>query len=302
LRFTEKVVGALSEYCDLWCTINEPLIRATLGYVQGKHPPGLQNLQLGLSVATNLLRAHAAAYHAIHRLQPGARVGFAHHMRLFDRARSWMPLDRTIAGVQNWLINEAWLLAVLDGWLRPPLGRGRLPHLAGTLDYIGLNYYTRVLVAFDPRAKDNVYGRNFHAAEAEISDGGYGEIYPEGLFRCLKRLARTGRPIYITENGLPDADDDQRPRFLITHLYQVWRALNFNWPVRGYYHWSLVDNFEWAEGWSLRFGLVELDPETQARRVRPSGELYAEICKTGTLTSDMVARYAPDVREQLFPG
>jgi beta-glucosidase len=301
-RFCTRVVAALGEYCDLWCTINEPMIRVVQGYVQGVHPPGKHNLQLGLTVARNLVKAHGAAYHAIHKLQPGARVGFAHHMRVFDPARSWLPLDRAIAGSQDWLLNEMWLRATVDGWLRPPLGRERISQLAGTLDWVGLNYYTRDLVAFDPRHRATAFGRNYHAADAEISDGGYGELYPEGLFRCLRRLVELKRPMYITETGLPDADDDQRPRFLLTHLREVWRALNFNWPVKGVYHWTLVDNFEWHEGWSLRFGLIALDPQTQERRVRPSGELYAEIAKTNSLSSDMASRYAPEVKSTLFPG
>jgi beta-glucosidase len=118
----------------------------------------------------------------------------------------------------------------------------------------------------------------------------------------LKRLGHYGKPIYITENGLPDADDDRRPAFLITHLRQVWKAVMQNVPVMGYYHWTLVDNFEWAEGWNLRFGLIELNPETQERKMRRSGALYAEICKTNTLTNDMVQRYAPELMESLFPG
>ena len=118
----------------------------------------------------------------------------------------------------------------------------------------------------------------------------------------LKRCGSPGKPIYSTENGLPGADDDQRPCFLITHLRQVWHAINQSIPVMGYYHWSLVDNFEWAEGWDLRFGLVELDVETQERRLRRSGELYGEICQSNKIDTDLVQRYAPEMVETLFPG
>ena len=110
------------------------------------------------------------------------------------------------------------------------------------------------------------------------------------------------KPIYVTECGLPDADDDRRPAFLITHLRQVWKAIMQNVPVMGFYHWTLVDNFEWAEGWNLKFGLIELNPETQERKMRPSGELYSEICKMNAITSDMAERYTPELMEALFPG
>ncbi|MER3467934.1 MAG: hypothetical protein C4312_05135 [Thermoflexus sp.] len=169
-----------------------------------------------------------------------------------------------------------------------------------TCDFIGLNYYTRRLSAFDRRSSATLFGRTFLNPYGERSDGDYGEVYPEGLYRLLKRLARYGKPIYITENGIPDADDDRRPRFLIRHLHAMWRAIQQNVPVRGYFHWTLVDNFEWAEGWTLRFGLIEMDPETGERRPRPSAFLYAEVCRANALTAETIARYAPDLLEDMF--
>jgi beta-glucosidase len=120
------------------------------------------------------------------------------------------------------------------------------------------------------------------------------------MYRVLKRVAALGKPIYITENGLPDADDDQRPRFLLTHLAQIWRAIADGVDVRGYYHWSLTDNFEWAEGWSLRFGLVALDERTQVRSPRPSADLYAKIIRANGLLSETLEAYAPELKTDLF--
>jgi beta-glucosidase len=118
----------------------------------------------------------------------------------------------------------------------------------------------------------------------------------------LKRLGQIGQPIYITENGLPDADDDQRPGFLINYLRMMWLAINQNIPIMGYYHWTLTDNFEWAEGWNMRFGLVELNPATQERRLRRSGELYGEICKRNLIDDALVYEYTPELVDTLFPG
>jgi beta-glucosidase len=106
----------------------------------------------------------------------------------------------------------------------------------------------------------------------------------------------------VTEYGIEDEDDSVRPSYLVQHLHQIWRAVNFNWPVKGYFHWSLVDNFEWERGWTQRFGLWELDVETQARRRRPSVDLYAAICRENGISSDIVQKYAPRAFEQLFPG
>jgi beta-glucosidase len=137
-----------------------------------------------------------------------------------------------------------------------------------------------------------------------VSDSGrngpYGEIYPEGLYRALKRLAKLGKPIYVTENGLPDADDDQRPCFLLGHLAQIQRAAIEGVDVRGYYHWSFTDNFEWAEGWALRFGLVALDERSQVRSPRPSAKLYSEIARANAITRSMVQQFAAGTCDDLL--
>jgi beta-glucosidase len=125
---------------------------------------------------------------------------------------------------------------------------------------------------------------------------------PQGLFDALNWGRKFNLPIIVTENGVEDADDHLRPRYLIEHLHQVWRGVNFNWPIKGYFHWSLVDNFEWERGWTQRFGLWELNTESQARVKRPSADLYAAICQENAISSEMVAEYAPKIIDKLFPG
>jgi len=119
---------------------------------------------------------------------------------------------------------------------------------------------------------------------APVSDFQYGEIYPEGLRRVLVEAWRRYRkPLWVTENGLPDAEDRWRPRFLLDHLSALHRTLAQGVPVLGYYHWSLVDNFEWTEGWRMKFGLVAVDPASQRRWARPSAALYARVCAANAL-------------------
>ncbi len=301
-RYAARVVEALGEFCDLWCTINEPNVVVFLGYMEGIFPPGKQDLRAAMEAGRNLMRAHAAAYRRIHQLQPGARVGFAHNIRIFDPASPRSPLDRRVARWQDQAYNESFLAAVTRGRWLLPLGLGWAFRLRNTLDWVGLNYYTRDVVAFDRRMARQLFGRNFHHEDAELLDGGYGEFYPEGMGRTLRRLARLGLPIYVTENGIPDSDDDQRPRYILTHLHQVWRVLQGCHPVMGYYHWTLVDNFEWAEGWTLRFGLIELDPATQARTPRRSAYLYRDIIRANAITPQIIDEYVPELRAVLLPG
>jgi len=135
-----------------------------------------------------------------------------------------------------------------------------------------------------------------------MSSTGFIANEPRGLFEAVKWGLQFGLPIMITENGVEDAGDSLRRRYLIQHLHQLWKAVNFNFPVKGYYHWTLVDNFEWERGWTQRFGLWELDVDTQARRKRPSADLYAEICQTNGISSEMVARFAPELFPDMFPN
>ncbi len=301
-RFVRRVVEALGEHCNFWCTINEPNVYAYMGYLDGGFPPGQSDLGMAMAVIRHLLLGHAAAYRTIHELQPEARVGLAHNMRVFDPANPGSPLDRFVTRWVDRTYNRAILRSLKRGVWALPLGFGLAWQLRDTLDWIGLNYYTRDLVTFDRERPETLFSHTLHADDAELLDGGYGEFYPDGLLRCLERLAALELPIYVTENGLPDDDDDQRPRYLLTHLHQLWHALQRSYPVMGYYHWTLVDNFEWAEGWTLRFGLIELDPETQDRTPRRSAELYADIIRANAIAPRLIDRYAPELRPELLPG
>jgi beta-glucosidase len=301
-RFARKAVDALKEYVNLWVTINEPNVLAFSAYLDGAWPPGKKDMSAALRVTINQVKAHAAAYHAIHAEQSQARVGIAHHRRPIVPARSWFPPDRVVAGVQNGLFNDLFARAAHDGKLRLPGRTVKVAQAAGTQDFIGLNYYTQDTARFDLRSPGEAFGLRALPAGAELSEGGFLANVPQGLFDTIQWALQFERPIIITENGVEDSQDTLRPRYLAQHLHQVWRAANFNYPVKGYFHWSLVDNFEWERGWTQRFGLWELDVDTQARRKRPSADLYAEICKENGISSEMVARYAPRLFESMFPN
>ena len=303
-RFVKRVVQDLGDLCDFWCTINEPNVYAAVAYLGGRMPPGKVNeMGLTLTVLRNLLLGHAIAYRAIHQLQPRARVGLAHHMRPFEGLRDGHVLDDSIARMQSALFNDGVLSAVMHGrwsvWMsrKAPSPRG----LKGTIDWLGLNYYSRQRTRFDRFSPKTWYGTIHNTPDAEMSDHDYGEIHPAGMLKMLRKIARYKLPIYITENGIPDADDDQRPAFIVSHLREVWKAIQYCYYVQGYYHWSFVDNFEWSEGWRMKFGLYELDHLTQARIPRRSAELYKAIVNANALTSDIVRHYTPELLPVMFP-
>ena len=300
--YVGKVVEALKEYVNLWITINEPNVFVAYSYLFGQFPPGENDLMAAVKVMTNQVLAHAMAYHTLHNQQPTSRVGIASNYTPIIPAKRLSPFDRMIAGIQSNLFNEFIPRAVTSGVLRFPLWSKRMPEAKNTLDFLGINYYTREYVAFDLRKAKELFGRRFLSPDAEHSDTGYLANEPEGLFDAIKWGLKFKLPMMITENGLDDAEDRLRPRYLAQHIHQLWRAVNFNYPVKGYFHWTLVDNFEWDRGWTQRFGLWALDNDTQARIKRPSADLYADICQQNGLSSESVARYAPDVYQKIFPG
>jgi len=302
-QYVRKVVGALREDVTLWCTINEPNVYMYNGWVADIFPPGKKDIGLALRVAQNLLKAHAVAYHTIHTLQPSALVGLPIHFRPIEPARPRSALDRWVAQKQFNLFSTLFPDAIRTGAIRQLFGRPiPIPEAKGTLDFFGLNYYSSDLARFDLRYPGELFGRRSFPPGAEPDDLRFNASFPPGFYWSLEWAHQFGLPIYVTENGIGDAQDKLRPRFLITHLHQLWRAANFKWDVRGYFHWSLVDNFEWGLGWTHRFGLYAMDRETLVRTPRRSAQLYAEICKSRSILSDMVARYAPDLLETMFPG
>lgn len=303
-KFVRKTVEALKEYVSLWCTINEPNVYALTGYANGAFPPGVNDLKRAMRVQASMLRGHAAAYRAIHQLQPEARVGYALHYRPMVPKNPASPLDRLMRNIRYEGINLAFPSAISTGVMRSPVGKYPVPEAKGTQDYLGINYYSLDTISFNIRNRKELFTHTGFPADADFSDNKFLANIPEGFYETMKWAVRTypGTPIIVTENGVEDADDHIRPRYLAQHIHQLWRAVNFNWPIKGYLHWSLVDNFEWERGWTQRFGLWELDVETQQRRKRSSADLYAEICRENGLSSGMVQKYCPEVFEKIFPG
>ena len=304
-RYVHYIVDQLGDLVTLWCTINEPNVYAALGYLLGEHAPGKKSLLLYCRVLEHLLQAHALAYRAIHALRGDAQVGLVKHVQIFEPLEPADKASAAISRFMDYMFNELTLRAVEDGRLRFPLSwnLGKHGPMVDSVDFWGLNYYYRQKVSLRSRSRGRLNLLQ-PTPGAEVSDSGrngpYGEIYPLGIYKALDRLRHSGKPIYITENGLPDASDTQRPSFLLTHLAQVHRAISEGVDVRGYYHWSFTDNFEWAEGWALRFGLVALDHQTQTRTPRPSARLFSQMISANAITREMVAAYAPEAILEIF--
>jgi len=283
-RFAREVAQRLGSGVRLWCTINEPVIYTYFGYITGKWPPGKMSLKLGRRVFINLLFAHAAAYKSLHQiLGPAIQVGIAKHFRIFDPLRPTNPFDRYVSQLYDRIFNLSFCQALLEGLIPWPLARNkRIPELAGTLDFLGINYYSREMVRFRPTRPESLFAEYSSKLVAPKNSLGW-EIYPEGLYRVVKRCSAWGIPLYITENGTSVRDDRVRQAFIINHLRELQRAILEGADVRGYYYWSSLDNFEWTEGYTAKFGLYAVDFKTQKRTLRPSGKFFSQIAKNNGL-------------------
>ncbi len=295
-RYAEKAVRELGDLADFWITINEPTVYTFISYINGAWPPGKRDFVLAMRVGENMLRAHVAAYRAIHAAQPRARVGIAHAITPLEPANPQSALNRALANLLHRIYNHRLLDALDDGRLRTFLAPAKdIPEAKGAQDFIGLNYYFSRRMAVDLRMPFQLCGRQLPAQPWGVAYDdellqwvGKGDINPEGFAETIESCARFGRPIYVTENGICDRDDELRPRYLIQHLAALHRAIQTGADVRGYFYWTLTDNFEWAEGYGLRFGLIHNDFATQKRTLKPSAHLYARIARENAMNAPNV--------------
>lgn len=244
VRYAERVFFALRDLCDLWITFNEPSVLVNLGFVKGTYPPNLRSPWAAVLAAFNLARAHQAVVAWIHRWQPPKReglhgVGLVNSLQLYRGRFAWV-----VDALANW----AYLHLALER---------RLTDEPAQTAWIGVNYYG--VFNFPPRC------------DGDVADNGWC-LDPDGLETILTETARRfSLPLIVGENGLADASDRLRPQIIRRSLAALDRAKAKGLDVRGYYHWTLTDNFEWLHGYTQRFGLLDLE-----RKPRPSAAVYRE--------------------------
>jgi beta-glucosidase len=292
-RFSRYVVSSLGDLCDHWVTFNEPNVYCALAYVFGEHPPGKRGeIRSVVQALTRIAHAHQRAYEVIHSLQPTAQVGWTTNYLVFQPADENSRLDRMIAALHHNCFNMSFARLLSHGSLPFPLNlwRSRNGKVQSCCDFVGVNVYSRVHVKFHLGLASQLFGHLYIPDHVVQGDPGvqtpFGEIHPQAITAAVESLHQPGKPIYILENGVPDRDDRIRPWLIKNAVREVHQLIQRGFDVRGYFHWSLLDNFEWSEGWNLRFGLVSLDPETQERQLRPSAQLYSAIARANGLVEE----------------
>jgi beta-glucosidase len=286
LNYVEKVVSVLKEV-RYWITFNEPYVLLLGGYLEGSMPPGIQDFSSFLKALKNILCSHEKGYDLIHSITNDSMVSLAHNMATFAPCQSWSPFDRVLTRFAQYFYNQSLLDAFRTGRLRI-----RFPFvksiemdvpLEGKLDFFGVNYYTRIHLKFNPFRKMGVELKYKDAEEQGLTDTGW-EIHPHGMERVLREVSKLNVPIMITENGIATHDDQKKERFIKSHVDVLERCLKKRIDVRGYFYWSLMDNYEWLRGFDERFGLYRVDYETLKRKPTIAAAFYSHIIKSRSLS------------------
>jgi beta-glucosidase len=312
--YAHAVSMRLGDRVRQWVTHNEPWCIATLGHENGVHAPGLTDPALSLRVAHHLLLSHGWAAPVLRRNSPASEVGIvllAAHVEPETESEADREAARWFDGFFNrWYLDPVFrgaypADAVADRVRRGHLPSGDLPFvrpgdlraIAEPLDFLGLNYYSRSVLSGAPGPQGEPPPRTVRMAPLEeLTDMGW-EIWPQGLEDLLRRIHREYRParVYVTENGAafgdgPNGDgrvhDARRRAFLEGHLRALHRATAAGVPVAGYFHWSLLDNFEWSQGFGKRFGLVHVDYATQRRTPKDSAQYYRAVATANAVPDD----------------
>jgi beta-glucosidase len=296
VEYADLAARKLGDRVKHWITFNEPYVSAMVGYLEGRHAPGHSDLNEALAAAHHLLLAHGWTAPVIRRNSPGAQVGITLNLSgqtpaspsAADRAAAWQQ----DGGINRWFLDplsaRGYPADIVRHYENPMdfVQAGDLEAIAVPLDFLGVNYYARGVVRSSVVSEAENAPRTVFP-NPERTEMGW-EVYPEGLYEVLGRVHFDYRfpALYITENGAaypdqigPDGqvDDPLRVAFLKEHLAAAERAIAAGVPLHGYFAWSLMDNLEWAHGYSKRFGLIYVDYQTQRRVLKTSAHWYRQV-------------------------
>lgn len=288
-RFTRNVVKALGDGVDWYCTINEPGVVAYGGYAGAfNFPPGLKGTDSWKAANAKLIEAHKVARAAIKELRPNAKVGLTNSMQEWESNAGGAP----IMNYARNLMEDVFLEAAVDddfiGVQTYTRARLDLPRAAGLIAGAGLAVpaLEKLLVGrVTDWQRDAGSGVSVGAPGTRVTQMGY-EFRPEAIAATVRRTAKMlpGKPIVVTEHGVATADDTERVEFITEGLKALHPLIAEGIPLQGYVHWSAFDNFEWAYGYAMQFGLIAVDRETQVRTIKPSGRFLGDIARANKLS------------------
>jgi beta-glucosidase len=280
--FVEKITSTIKGV-KYFVTFNEPYVLLLGGYLEGCMPPGIKDVSLMVKALKNIFTSHSKAYDIIHFKIPRAMVSVAHNMAALAPWKRWNPMDRLLAKIAKYFYNHSLLDAFQTGTMKIkfPFSRPidiKLP-IKDKLDFFGVNYYTRVHMRFNPFKKMGVELRHRDIDGYGLTDMGW-EIHPYGLRKVLHYASRLNVPLILTENGIATHDDQKKIKFMKRHIDVLEKCIKEGLDVRGYFYWSLIDNYEWLQGLDARFGLYKVDFDTLKRKPTTAAAYYSYLIKS----------------------
>ena len=261
---------------DAWMPINEPAVNSTFGYFLDEFPPGHKSVIRYIIASRNQIRCHCNAFNKLKEINHNIPVGFVKQLLVFDNLKDNLT-DRLLTRYFHYVFNKVYLHAFSKG--RIPFSLQVKPELKKTIDFWGLNYYTHKWISSKLQKKMQF---NFDP-NIETTQMGW-EWFPEGIASALKILWKIKKvPIYITENGIATDNDYKRKEYIYKHLLHILDSIHSGIDIRGYFYWSLLDNFEWCEGYKPKFGLASVEKTTFNRIPKDSGYYLGKIAKNNEL-------------------
>jgi beta-glucosidase len=271
-NYTTLIGKNFHSLVDAWMPINEPAVNSTFGYFLEEFPPGQRSVLGYIFAARNQVNCHYNSYNKLKEINPNIPVGFIKQLLIFDNLKN-NYVDKLLTRYFHYIFNKSYLNAFQKGQI--PVSKRYRPEFKKTVDFWGLNYYTRKWVSL------RLAGRQQFNVDpnAELTQMGW-EWFPEGIRAAAKILWDIKKvPIYITENGIATDNDSKRKKFIYKHLLETLKSLDDGIDIRGYFYWSLLDNFEWCMGYEPKFGLASVEPSTFDRITKDSGYYLGKIAK-----------------------
>ncbi|OHT03811.1 glycosyl hydrolase [Tritrichomonas foetus] len=285
-KFVEYVIPKISDLCDYYHTVNEPVGIVSASLIAGIHPPGKGTAKDIFNSLVNLMSAHAKAYHIIHKYNKNAKVSYAKNLTPIIPRHKWSLFESLLAYILNYY-NSVSFDVFRTGTIRFLWMKTEIPDIKNALDYISLNHYYCLWITINPKEWGKLNGNlvplfSYGDDRLITSDFGWG-LKSSSLADSIRWVNKLWNPnnlsFLISEHGCADYKDNRRPWFLRESLVFLTKLRDEGISVESYIHWSLTDNYEWAEGSNMKFGLIEINFETYERKMKKSAELYKEIIK-----------------------
>ena len=293
-----KNLKYFAKYCEIlaknypevqfWNTINEPNVLASMSFLSGEAPPKKNSIFAFFRATRNILKAHAIAYQKLKKFNPKCSIGIVKNFPYFIQKYENRFMKKWVATFADNVFNQVTINMLKTGNV-PLIPLARKKWLRDTSDFIGVNFYNMARFIF--KLGFPVDMLLSLPDDERLTQMGW-SAYHKGLYEALMRTHISLRkPIYITESGIGTLDDNWRKEYILEQLIEVERAIQSGAYIRGYFYWSSLDNWEWAEGFEPRFGLIGIDYSTQKRKIKDSAKMYGTIAKQNKIPKELLEKY-----------